>query len=387
MLLPGCGMKDSLLRAVPRLAIGYLVGLVILSGFMHFDTVTRWPVTLFLFSPRWVVAVPLLILVPITLATRSRLTWLYLIHAIIIIFPILGYRGPWTDAVAPQQRQVLRVMTCNLGAGAIRIDQLMSLAQSHDVHVLMLQECPSTISAPLFRRLGWNHRQESNVAIGSLYELGESRILGRQPASHNNAVAAVSCEVRLPAGNHDATGKEDATSDPGARFMPSLRTVHLVSLHLPTFRPALMKAWNLDLHAGTGINDMSQRYRSLTQRILRQVHEIQDPIILAGDLNIPVESAFYRNHLSGYRNAFSSAGRGLGYTKYTRFHGIRIDHVLLDSQWDVHTAIVGPGVGGDHRPVIVELSLNDPPSVEMAPSAEMVSKRDLQTQTFHSGKR
>jgi endonuclease/exonuclease/phosphatase (EEP) superfamily protein YafD len=76
-----------------------------------------------------------------------------------------------------------------------------------------------------------------------------------------------------------------------------------------------------------------------------------------GDFNLPVESAIYRANWAGFTNAFSQQGLGFGYTKHTRWHGIRIDHVLARSGWDIERAWVGPSAGGDHLPVIVELHL------------------------------
>jgi endonuclease/exonuclease/phosphatase (EEP) superfamily protein YafD len=72
---------------------------------------------------------------------------------------------------------------------------------------------------------------------------------------------------------------------------------------------------------------------------------------------MPVDSAIYRRYWSAWQNAFSTAGLGFGYTKYTRRWGIRIDHVLAGDEWRVLEARVGPDLGGDHRPVVVKLEL------------------------------
>jgi endonuclease/exonuclease/phosphatase (EEP) superfamily protein YafD len=34
---------------------------------------------------------------------------------------------------------------------------------------------------------------------------------------------------------------------------------------------------------------------------------------------------------------------------------VRIDHVLAGPGWEVLRAFVGPGLGGDHRPVVADL--------------------------------
>jgi endonuclease/exonuclease/phosphatase (EEP) superfamily protein YafD len=72
------------------------------------------------------------------------------------------------------------------------------------------------------------------------------------------------------------------------------------------------------------------------------------------------------------RDAFSSAGRGYGYTHghSTRlgFSFLRIDHVLLSPEIGVADCFVGQKEASDHRPVIADLLLQradraTPPSI------------------------
>jgi hypothetical protein len=68
-----------------------------------------------------------------------------------------------------------------------------------------------------------------------------------------------------------------------------------------------------------------------------------------------VESAIYREAWGAWTNAFSHAGFGLGWSKYTRWHGVRVDHVLYPAGWECLRAWVEPGLGLDHRPVVADL--------------------------------
>jgi endonuclease/exonuclease/phosphatase (EEP) superfamily protein YafD len=82
--------------------------------------------------------------------------------------------------------------------------------------------------------------------------------------------------------------------------------------------------------------------------------------ILAGDFNLPVDSAIYREHWSGFHDAFSDAGLGFGYTEWPRMRrcifGVRIDHVLTGDGWRCRRCWVGPDVGSDHLPLLADLS-------------------------------
>lgn len=333
-------------RAIRFFALLYFCFLLALWGFLCFDTGALWPVTLFLFSPRWVVAIPLFLLIPLTLVYHLRLTFAYALHGMVIAFPIMGCRLSWTSLDDAPAGQPLRVMTCNVGGGFVRYEQLAALAKWNEVQVLMLQECSPSMSKSVFEKLGWSHREAGNIAVGSCFELGEMRILARQPPSHYEVVAAVSCELRRPTGLRSVDGDEQ----------PATARVNIVSVHLPTFRPALEEARNFNADTGAHIDEMGAKYRQIAGDLLRNLQECENSTVIGGDFNVPVESAYYRDYWSNYTNALSCAGNGLAYTKYTRLHGIRIDHVLVDSHWNVCSASVGPDLGGDHRPVIVQLA-------------------------------
>ena len=79
------------------------------------------------------------------------------------------------------------------------------------------------------------------------------------------------------------------------------------------------------------------------------------PLLLAGDFNLPVESAIYGQYWAQFSNAFSAAGLGLGHTKFTRWHGVRIDHILAGPSWRFRRCWVGPDVKSDHRPLIADV--------------------------------
>lgn len=96
--------------------------------------------------------------------------------------------------------------------------------------------------------------------------------------------------------------------------------------------------------------------RDLESMLARQfVREAGDPVIVTGDFNMPVESALYRRDWADLDNAFHAAGWGTGATKHTRWHGIRIDHVLAGPGWRAVRAVVGPDLGGDHHPMVADL--------------------------------
>lgn len=83
------------------------------------------------------------------------------------------------------------------------------------------------------------------------------------------------------------------------------------------------------------------------------------PTLVAGDLNITPWSPYFRRLLTDGGLRDSSRGQGINSTwrPIRWLPGIPIDHVLLSGGWQLTGHDVGPDVGSDHRPVVVNLWL------------------------------
>lgn len=335
------------------LSVCYLLILLGVWGFVAMDNGARWQMTLFLFSPRWAIALPLLVIFPLCLFKSRRSLWIALLSACIIVFPLCGLQVHFNnppDDDNDDNTLSLKLLTCNLGEGAPDIDRLVAMAREYQIDVIALQECSWSSSTPLFDQLGWQFQQKDNIAIGSRFPLGEAEVIAQQPPSHYNAVAAVACELALPS----SIGSDDVSA---TKDLAESTKVEIIAVHLPTFRPALEKIRGLDFTAGNEINLLGAEYRMVATAIRQRADQFESPTVLAGDFNIPIESYCYKEQWDEYQNAFTAVGKGFGFSKYTRLHGIRIDHVLVDPQWKILSAVVEEGLGGDHRPVIVKLQL------------------------------
>jgi endonuclease/exonuclease/phosphatase (EEP) superfamily protein YafD len=131
-----------------------------------------------------------------------------------------------------------------------------------------------------------------------------------------------------------------------------------MNVHLATVRDGLSAVMRLRPWKGADQLVANMRQRDFESSLARTFAErARGPLLITGDFNMPIESAVYQRHWSSFTNAFSVAGLGTGHTKATRWHGIRIDHVLLGPGWECLDARVGRHLGGDHRPMIADIYL------------------------------
>src|SRR5437879_1901537 len=109
--------------------------------------------TLALFGPRWVWALPLMVLVPMTTVLSRRHLWVLLNASIVIVGPIMGFCVPWGRVLANDTGvETVRVLTCN--AAGVRGGDLMALIEEVRPDLVVLQESGRMPDHPDFWR-GW----------------------------------------------------------------------------------------------------------------------------------------------------------------------------------------------------------------------------------------
>jgi endonuclease/exonuclease/phosphatase (EEP) superfamily protein YafD len=89
-----------------------------------------------------------------------------------------------------------------------------------------------------------------------------------------------------------------------------------------------------------------------------QVQKQQYPVLLIGDLNTTPWSPYFKNLIeaSGLKNSMKGFGFQPSWTG-NAFLKIPLDHILHSEEIIIHNRMIGPAVGSDHRPVIVDFSL------------------------------
>lgn len=295
-----------------------------------------------LFGPRWLWLLFVAGIVPCTVVTPRRGVPLAVAAALIAIVGIMDWRLGLGRFVRASGVQVW-VMTLNAGAGSSipQSPRILDEIRRVDADVVVITECGASLPAALQTMSATYTVRIAKETSNCL--LVKGTITGwweRNPTDafrQNGSGAIQRAEVLLPQG-----------------------AVRLGLVHLATPRQALQEF--RDISQIPSLGELTRQ--STAEREEESEHAVEwidrgapMPLIIAGDFNLPIESAIYRRNWRRFRNAFSEVGWGPGYTKHTRSWGIRIDHVLSSS--DVHPlqSYVGRDVGSDHLPLIARLAL------------------------------
>lgn len=296
-----------------------------------------WPATLFLFGPRWLLLLPLVILIPAAVRYRHSLLAVLAAATVIVLGPVMGMRLGWaswfgSDGQAPE----LRVVTLNAGASNSIGLELPFRLREWNADILLLQECGDALRADVERLTGWHHRAAAQLCVVSRYPIVDATttrwddLRPAREAGIGGSGRAAQYTIEMPG-----------------------RPIRVVNVHLETAREGLQGVFELDFQR-VAENMLIRAMES--KRTREWIGRAEGSIVVAGDFNMPVEGGIYRQYWSEFRNAYSDAGTGFGMTKDNGWIQVRIDHVLTGSDWRARKVVVGPVVGLDHRPVIADLA-------------------------------
>ena len=328
-------------RGLLRVVVGlYLLAVLVLAVLIDRLGDRWWPATTLLFAPRWIWGVPLAALVPLALGRERALLAPLAAAALLVLGPILDLRVPVGRlarlGAAPRGR--LRVMTYNVGGGRVDPFALGVLLRAAAPDVVTLQERDGPVVEPP-HSVDLETQCNGELCLLSRFRIKSADIRDRADLLANHGSGSmIRYEIETPHG-----------------------VVSVLNVHLATVREGLAavmhRAWR-----GAPALEANTRERALESSIARGWAERagRAPLLVMGDFNMPVESAIYRSWWSPLTNAFSVAGLGFGGSKRTRWHGLRIDHILAGPGWRVERAWMGEGLGGDHRPMFAELSYVGP---------------------------
>ncbi len=283
----------------------------------------QWVTLLVLYAPPWWY---LAVFLPWCVNWRSIKYW----HCLMLL-PLLvsGVRILDVSLPVASTGQAADFVTLSANLGNMRDGEVLArLLQQHNVSVALFQEArPDKLEATI--AAGWQTHCDAGLCIASQFPFDVEHTMSRSIfKGYGNF--AVFYRVHLP----------------GVTLM-------MANVHFETPRPALESL--LKLKPDSRGMQFRPQDRQLQATIISEwAQTVPEPVIIAGDFNMPIASPIYQQYFSTLGNALSDKPQQVvNYTKYTNWHGIRIDHQLYRGKVEPLAAYVLSLRGGDHRPVLV----------------------------------
>lgn len=335
------------------LSFAYLAILATLSVLNQIGADRWWFGALNLYLPQVIWAVPGVLIAAISLIVAWRWTWVPLLGVALVAGPLMGLCWPLHSTHKPSAGLPLRVMTWNIKYGIH--DKLAHMAIMYEIErnkptVVLLQDAGGVLNSPLGDYFStWNVRSDGQYIIASKLPLSVFQV--RRISFYGEEHTCLRTQLQFG----------------GTK-------VALYNVHLQSPREGL-DAMRIARNKPRNLPKAIQQLKYNVKARLIQVHALREylrqesgPVIIAGDLNSPDSSqvcAILRD--INLHDAFAEGGKGYGYT-YGHFlfqnklpdHNLswmRIDHIMMSSQFQSRNCWVGTGKASDHRPVIADLVL------------------------------
>lgn len=255
------------------------------------------------------------------IATASVLGAGSVIRGAVAGSPAAVSQGPGARRTASEPEPPLRIASINVLFHNAHYDRVAQfLRRTRPDAAVLVEITPRWREAlsSLRDEFPWRYYAESRYSHGTL-------LLSRWPLEHGETV---------PMGAH---------ADPTITAVLSVRgrPLHLIGVH---------PSWPL----GSAVS--AERNRELDQ-LAALARATPMPLVVAGDFNVSPFSPHFRAFAaqSGLRWAAQGAGWQPTWPTFFPVGGIQIDHVFASPGIDVRRFVRGPGIGSDHRPILVDL--------------------------------
>jgi endonuclease/exonuclease/phosphatase (EEP) superfamily protein YafD len=329
------------LRPIPlglwAAVVGYLVVALVSAACLWLLADRWWAATVLLFGPRWVLILPLAVLLPaVALLDRPLLVPLAL-ATLVVLGPVVGLRTGWRQPlVPPDPTRDIRLMSFNTEGGRGLAWAPAQVLEALEVDIAAFQECRQDLADAIAALGGWHTDARDGACLASQFPIISVAQMDR------------SAFVAARGGGLVVTYRLDVGG----------REVRVTNIHLETPREGLELLLAGRVGEAAPTLEGSSLLRTFEHRFAqRWVDTLPAPRLVLGDFNSPPESPMFRDHWGDWQNAFSRLGRGLGGTRMNGWIRARIDHILADTAWTVVRSSLGPDLGSDHLPILADLRL------------------------------
>jgi vancomycin resistance protein VanJ len=339
-------------RLVAIVCLSYVLGLAVAAALLWTLADRWWLATALSFAPRWTMATPLILMVPLALLWHRWSLVTLGVAGAVLLWPIMELQISWHGAEDDGHAPLLRVMTCNIHRQQLNAAEFDAVLDDLRPDVVAMQDWTSADQSKLFPPGTWNTRRDGELFLASRFPIIQAQAIPlREPPP-------VDFEIRLGAAAY-------------YRVLSPLGEVSLINLHLSSPHAALQALEHLDPTSPEQLAYNSRCRDSESASIEQFTDTLDDPVLIVGDFNTPMQSILYRTYWGHLSNAFSAVGFGFGTTHSSTTSSVRIDHILYGAGWRARTCWIGPAVGSPHRPLVADLQRDgDLPPLDANADAE-----------------
>jgi endonuclease/exonuclease/phosphatase (EEP) superfamily protein YafD len=187
---------------------------LIVACMLHGLSEEWWINTLLLYSPRWLVLMPAVILLPLAAVCSRRSLGLMAAGGVAWLFLVAGFTLHWPTATDASDSACLRLLTCNMQGKLADAARFQALVAQTQPDVVLLQEWRSELNQAAFPDPGWTFAESGHLWIASRLPITPTEGLGTKSIHLSGSAGAF--EIVTPGG-----------------------IVRLVNVHLPTPRDGI----------------------------------------------------------------------------------------------------------------------------------------------------
>ncbi|VAX40295.1 hypothetical protein MNBD_PLANCTO02-2182, partial [hydrothermal vent metagenome] len=305
-----------------------------------------WFSTALTYLPRAPWLLPAVILLVCSVVIHRKSIPFNVVSIIIVLWLIMEFNIPSGAVAGFSKRENLVIVSCNIQDYEPNFRKVLNEIIRQDPDVIAFQEARRIHPAFLEQYPDWHSLVVEQFVVCSRYPIKK---IGTCESRAFQRVTALAVEIETPQG-----------------------TIRLVNTHLMTARKGLIELSLGAIFSGEGPEEVEHFQRTREEEasdtwLFVSGISSESPLIIVGDFNMPSSSSIYEKNWSGYTNAFLATNWGYGYTSPCKSHRLwledtpwlRIDHILTNAHWQVHSCDIGKTNGSDHRFISARISLRD----------------------------
>jgi endonuclease/exonuclease/phosphatase (EEP) superfamily protein YafD len=342
-------------HVVQAVAVAYPLSLIAAAATLRYVGEAWWVSNVGLYLPRIGFALPMPFLaIALHVVRMRRLLWTQAVGSVVLLFPLMGFVPPW-PTLADRGGKTLRVLSFNVDGGFGGPAAVLDEVDRYSPDLVLLQETAGLEDFGRLLRLRYSTVEVAGdqFAMGSRFPLSSTFQPSKLPYNGRaRSPRFLKYVLETPLGRIVVYNVHPISPREG-----------LYGLRGPKGLRHEILSGGLLRGDGASVLWTNAGLRTLqVQTFSQAASEETDPVIIAGDTNLPGLSPLLHRYLSRYADGFTRAGWGFGYTFPTNKWRpwMRIDRILADDFFQFVRFEVGHSDVSDHHCVVADLRRRQP---------------------------